>query len=122
MVVLEKNDNVGTKIVKIAKIRGAPPASFAHAYMVPIGVFRPAPWHRAVVRAVRPRILFPRARRLSTCISRHTASVVGLTCAVVALCGHKRGHFGEKVVENVRSTLPVGGDRPMHRTVQEDNI
>ena len=67
--------------------------------MVPIGVFRPAPWHRAVVRAVRPRILIPRARRLSTCISRNTASVVGLTCAVVALRGRKRGHLGEKVVE-----------------------
>ena len=26
----EKNDKVGTKIVKIAKIRGAPPASFAY--------------------------------------------------------------------------------------------
>ena len=68
--------------------------------MVPIGVFRPAPWHRAVVRAVRPRILIPRARRLSTYISRGTASFVGLPCAVVALRGRKRGHFGEKVVEN----------------------
>ena len=25
-------------------------------------------------------------------------------------------------VPTFRSTLPVGGDRPMHRTVQEDNI
>ena len=30
MVVLKKIDKVGTKIVKIAKIRGAPPASFAY--------------------------------------------------------------------------------------------
>ena len=61
--------------------------------MVPIGVFRPAPWHRAVVRAVWLRILIPPARRLSTCISRDMASVVGLPCAVVALRGRKRGHF-----------------------------
>ena len=51
------------------------------------------------MRAVRPRILIPRARRLSICISRDMASVVGLPCAVVALRGHKRGHFGEKVIE-----------------------
>ena len=90
MVVLKKNDKVGTKIVKIAKI---PPASFAYH-----GADRPAPWYRAVARGVRPRILIPRARRLSTCVSGDTASFVGLTCAVVALRGRKRGQFGEKVV------------------------
>ena len=62
--------------------------------------FRSAPWHRAVARAVRPRILIPRARRLSTCISRDMASVVGQGSPVVALRGRKRGHLGEKVVEN----------------------
>ena len=32
---------------------------------------------------------------------------------------------GEETIVGVptfRSALPVGGDRPMHRTVQEDNI
>ena len=52
------------------------------------------------MRSVRLRILIPRARRLSTCISRATASFVDLTCAVAALRGRKRGHFGEKVEEN----------------------
>jgi len=52
------------------------------------------------VRSVRLRILIPRARRLSTCISRATASFVGLKCGVVTLRGRKRGHFGEKVIEN----------------------
>ena len=70
--------------------------------MVPVmpGVFRPAPWHRAVVRSVRLRILIPRARRLSTYISRGTASFVRLPCPIVALHGRKRGHFGENVIEN----------------------
>ena len=48
-------------------------------------------------RAVLLRILIPRAQRLSTCISRPTASFVGIPCAVVALRGRKRGHFGKKV-------------------------
>ena len=54
------------------------------------------------MRSVRLRILIPRARRLSTCTSRGTASFVGLPCPVVALVlrGRKRGHLGEKVVEN----------------------
>ena len=104
--VLEKNEKVGTEIVKIAKIRGAPPASFAYhgarnARRLSARSLTPSCRARcttSVVRAVRPRILIPRARRLSTCISRDMASVVGLPCAVVALRGHKRGHFGKKVV------------------------
>ena len=52
--------------------------------------------------AVPPRILIPRAQRLSTCISRPTASFVGIPCAVVALRGRKRGHFGKKVVEKTK--------------------
>ena len=49
-------------------------------------------------RAVPLRILIPRAQLASTCISRPTASLVGIPCAVVALRGRKRGHFGKKVV------------------------
>ena len=42
-----------------------------------------------------------------------------------------KGHIGLWLIQGeetivpvptFRSTLPVGGDRPMHRTVQEDNI
>ena len=67
---------------------------------MPIGVLGPVNWHRPGARAVRPRFLIPRAQLASTCISRPTASFVGIPCAVVALRGRKRGHFGEKVVEN----------------------
>ena len=49
-------------------------------------------------RAVPLRILIPRAQRPSTCISRVTASLVGIPIAVVAVRGRKRGHFGEKRV------------------------
>ena len=61
-------------------------------------------------RAVPLRILIPRAQRLSTCISRPTASVVGIPCAVVALRGRKRGHFGKKcgvkITKNAKRPSP----------------
>ena len=93
--VLKKNEKVGTEIVKIAEIRGAPaPASFAY---------------HGADRRLSARSLTPSCRARCTASNPYSSHTAPLDMYISGhgefrgshlrrLRGRKRGHFGEKVV------------------------